>query len=71
MADIKQERIQFRVDADDKKKAEQILSSMGLNMSQLLTLCIKQLIITGNVPFPIVSAPRNPKIPDDVKDAFV
>jgi addiction module RelB/DinJ family antitoxin len=68
MANAKQERIQFRIDAEEKKKAEEILKSTGLNMSQLLTLCIKQLIITGQVPFPIRG---ELKIPDDVKDAFI
>ena len=54
-----------QVDKDDKEQATQILQKLGLNMSSLINMTLKQLIMRGKVPFD-VSIPKN----DDLHNYF-
>lgn len=43
--------VNVQVDARDKKIANSILKSLGLNMSTYVNMAIKQLIIADGIPF--------------------
>lgn len=45
--------INVRVDELDKKSAEQVLKQLGMPMSTLITLLLKQISLTKSVPFDI------------------
>lgn len=46
--------INVRVDELDKKSAEQVLKQLGMPMSTLITLLLKQISLTKSVPFDII-----------------
>ena len=46
-----------QVDIKDKERANNILKSLGLNMSTFVNMAIKQLIYTDGLPFEV----KNPK----------
>lgn len=54
--------INVRVDESDKKSAEQVLKQLGMPMSTLVTLLLKQVTLTKSVPFDITL----PKAPSSV-----
>lgn len=45
--------INVRVDALDKQSAEQVLKQLGMPMSTLVTLLLKQVSLTKRIPFDI------------------
>ena len=45
--------INVRVDEVDKKSAEQVLKQLGMPMSTLITLLLKQVSLTKSIPFDI------------------
>ena len=45
--------VTMRVDCDDKAKAEQIFSALGLNMSTAFNMFIKQTIRCDGIPFEV------------------
>lgn len=45
--------IQARVDENDKKKAETILKELGTNYSAVISMLLKQIIITKSIPFDV------------------
>ena len=45
--------INVRVDEDDKKSAEFVLNQLGMPMSTLVTLLLKQVSLTKSIPFNI------------------
>lgn len=49
--------ISVQVDIKDKERANNILKSLGLNMSTFVNMAIKQLIYTDGLPFEV----KNPK----------
>lgn len=49
--------ISVQVDTKDKERANNILKSLGLNMSTFVNMAIKQLIYTDGLPFEV----KNPK----------
>ena len=49
--------ISVQVDIKDKERANNILKSLGLNMSTFVNMAIKQLIDTDGLPFEV----KNPK----------
>ena len=49
--------ISVQVDIKDKERANNILKSLGLNMSTFVNMAIKQLIYTDGIPFEV----KNPK----------
>ena len=49
--------ISVQVDVKDKERANNILKSLGLNMSTFVNMAIKQLIYTDGLPFEV----KNPK----------
>lgn len=49
--------ISVQVDTKDKERANNILKSLGLNMSTFVNMAIKQLIYTDGLPFKV----KNPK----------
>lgn len=51
--------INVRVDEDDKKSAEFVLNQLGMPMSTLVTLLLKQVSLTKSIPFNI-SLPLSP-----------
>ena len=49
--------VTFRIDKDLKEQAEQVLESMGMNMTTALTVFTKTLVREGRIPFPVVADP--------------
>lgn len=45
--------IQFRADSSDKKKASEILNALGTNLSAVLNMTLKQIIIQQGIPFKV------------------
>ena len=45
--------VTIRVDAEDKRRAEQLFSSLGLNMSTAFNMFIKQAILCDGIPFSV------------------
>lgn len=51
--------LNVRVDSDDKLRAETVLKELGMPMSTLITLLLKQVSLTKSIPFDI-SLPQVP-----------
>ncbi|MCL2467711.1 MAG: type II toxin-antitoxin system RelB/DinJ family antitoxin [Micrococcales bacterium] len=49
--------VTFRIDKGLKEQADQVLESMGMNMTTALTVFTKTLVREGRMPFPIVADP--------------
>lgn len=49
--------ISVQIDKDDKEQATEILQKLGVSMSGLINMTIKQLIMRGSIPFE-VSIPK-------------
>lgn len=45
--------IQVRVDDSDKEKASEILDGLGTNLSMVINMLLKQIIMTEGIPFEI------------------
>lgn len=45
--------VTMRLDADDKRKAEQLFNSLGLNMTTAFTMFIKQSLMCEGLPFSV------------------
>ena len=45
--------LQVRTNANDKEAAAEILSELGTNLSAVVNMLIKQIIITQGIPFEI------------------
>lgn len=45
--------VTIRVDSEDKRKAEQLFSSLGLNMSTAFNMFIKQSLLCEGLPFDV------------------
>lgn len=58
--------INVQVDAKDKEEATNILKDLGLNMSTLINMTIKQVIKRGGLPFEVV----NPKPSKELLEAL-
>lgn len=46
-------KISVCTDSDTKKQAEDILSSLGLNMTSAINIYLKRIIIENGIPFPL------------------
>lgn len=46
--------IQVRTNEQDKARAVEILNELGTNMSAVVNMLVKQIVLTGGVPFDIV-----------------
>ncbi|MGT2888291.1 type II toxin-antitoxin system RelB/DinJ family antitoxin [Streptococcus didelphis] len=64
--------INVRVDESDKKSAEQVLKQLGMPMSTLITLLLKQVSLTKSVPFDITlpEAPSSVSVDQISVDEF-
>lgn len=45
--------VTIRVDSEDKRRAEQLFSSLGLNMSTAFNMFIKQSLLCEGLPFDV------------------
>ena len=45
--------LQVRTSAEDKEKASEILEKLGTNLSAVVNMMIKQIILTGGIPFEV------------------
>jgi addiction module RelB/DinJ family antitoxin len=43
--------LQVRTDASDREKAAAILDSLGTNLSAVVNMLLKQIILTRGIPF--------------------
>lgn len=50
--------INFRVDADLKKEAEELFSDLGITMTNAMTMFLKQSVRTQGIPFEITRIPN-------------
>ena len=46
-------QVNFRIDDETKRRAEELFSSMGLTMSGAITIFIQQTLNRNEIPFPI------------------
>jgi len=53
--------LNLRVNPDIKKQAEDVLSELGIPMSTAINMYLRQISLTGGIPFPI-------KLPDAPKE---
>lgn len=51
--------VQIRTDEDDKKKASEILNELGTNLSAVLNMTIKQIILQRRIPFDVALPKRD------------
>ena len=51
--------ISVQVDSQDKEMANDILKSLGLNMSTYVNMAIKQLLYTNGLPFEVKNPTNN------------
>ena len=58
---------QIRIDADIKRKANQLFSSLGLDMSSAVNLFLYQCVLRGGLPFNV----EVPNYSDEVIEAMV
>ena len=49
----KQDLIQFRIDRDLKIDAEDICNQLGIDLSTVLRMCLKQMVIQNGIPFSV------------------
>lgn len=54
--------LNLRVNPDVKKRAEEVLSQLGMPMSTAIDIYLKQIAMTGGIPFAV----KLPKIPASV-----
>jgi len=54
--------VNFRVDADLKKEAEELFSDLGLNMTTAVTMFLKQAVRSQRIPFDVTRAPNSETI---------
>lgn len=59
--------ISVQVDSQDKEMANDILKSLGLNMSTYVNMAIKQLLYTNGLPFEVKN-PNNNDILNNKQD---
>mgnify|MGYP003426244654 FL=1 len=55
---VKNTVISVRVQEETKKEAEQLFSEMGLSMSTAVNLFLKQVVLTGKIPFELSAEER-------------
>ena len=49
----KQSLIQFRVDQDCKQEVDDICEQLGIDLTTVLRMCLKQMIIQKGIPFSV------------------
>ena len=54
--------LNLRVSPEDKRGAERVLDQLGIPMSTAITMYLRQIILTGGIPF----AAKLPAAPDEV-----
>ena len=59
--------ISVQVDLQDKEKANDILKSLGLNMSTYVNMAIKQLLYTNGLPFEV----KNPNNTENTINSII
>ncbi len=50
---IKNTQLQIRIDSKTKKEAKKVLDGLGLDISSAIKLLLKQIVISGNLPYEI------------------
>lgn len=53
--------LQVRTDKADKEKASDILESLGTNLSSVVNMLLKQIIMTKSIPFEVKITPNYSK----------
>lgn len=61
--------ISVQVDSQDKEMANDILKSLGLNMSTYVNMAIKQLLYTNGLPFEVKN-PNNNENKQDISEVI-
>lgn len=58
--------INVQVNAKDKKEATEILKGLGVSMSGLINMTLKQVILTRGIPFEV----KEPQMTNNMKEAL-
>ena len=58
--------ISVQIDRNDKEQVTEILQRLGVSMSELISMTIKQVIMQGGIPFDV----KEPKMTTNMKDAL-
>ena len=65
----KQSLIQFRVDQNLKIDAEDICNQLGIDLSTVLRMCLKQMVVQKGIPFSVhLSNQRYYSFESDIND---
>ena len=62
--------ISVQVDLQDKERANDILKSLGLNMSTYVNMAIKQLLYTNGLPFEVKTPANNENNKNDINETL-
>ena len=54
--------LNIRINPEVKKAAETVLSRLGVPMATAIDMFLKQVLLTGGIPFPVTL----PKVPDSI-----
>ena len=60
--------VNVQVDTYDKEVANNILKSLGLNMSTYVNMAIKQLIRKDGIPFEVTNSKSNNELLESIKE---
>ncbi|MCM1499358.1 MAG: type II toxin-antitoxin system RelB/DinJ family antitoxin [Clostridium sp.] len=60
---------QIRIDADIKKEATALFSSLGLDMSGAVNLFLHQCVLRGGLPFPVEMPQYSPQTLNAIAEA--
>ena len=58
--------LNLRVDPNDKICAEKVLDALGISMSTAVTMFLKQIVITGGIPFDLKVQPAPQSVNADL-----
>lgn len=61
--------VSFKIDDDDKKKAQMLFESMGLSFSGAMNIFVKACINAQGIPFEIKAPPLESIIKERLKEA--
>lgn len=60
--------INVQVDSETKRKATEILNSLGLSMSSAINIFLKQVIKKDGIPFEITNSKSNRELEEHLKE---
>ncbi len=60
---------QIRIDEITKKQASELLSGLGMNLSEAVNIFLKQVVLRGGLPFEITYPNYKPEVVEALEEA--